>query len=91
MAIPVFEEEKWRCWDSDLRARSYIQSFLLEASAVQSRDHKGQTAPCYVSWFRIASIFMVQGRNQHTRNGDRTNAPRENDGSQLTVSFPRRE
>ena len=39
MAIPVFEEEKWRCWDSDLRARSYIQSFLLEASAVQSRDH----------------------------------------------------
>ena len=22
MAVPVFEEEKWRCWDSDLRARS---------------------------------------------------------------------
>ena len=21
MAVPVFEEEKWRCWDSDLRAR----------------------------------------------------------------------
>ena len=36
MAVPVLEEEKWRCWDSDLRTRSYI---LLEASAVQSRDH----------------------------------------------------
>ena len=24
MAVPVFEEEKWRCWDSDLRMRSYI-------------------------------------------------------------------
>ena len=22
MAVPVFEKEKWRCWDSDLRARS---------------------------------------------------------------------
>ena len=22
MAVPVFEEEKWRCWDSDLRAHS---------------------------------------------------------------------
>ena len=22
MAVPGFEEEKWRCWDSDLRARS---------------------------------------------------------------------
>ena len=33
MAVPVFEEEKWHCWDSDLRVRSYIQSFLLEASA----------------------------------------------------------
>ena len=60
MAVPVFEEEKWRCWDSDFeRVASYISTLRLPPFKAATM-RPGQTAPSHhESWFRITSIFMV--------------------------------
>lgn len=63
IAIPVFEGKKWRCWDSDFHARSYIQSFPLQSSLrlpLYKTMRKGTTFSVFTPDL-ISSLVDIQG------------------------------